>query len=44
VQFKGCPADYPVVFCVTYNQDHSDAQNWGVVALFWDWMSNKLAD
>jgi poly(3-hydroxybutyrate) depolymerase len=44
VQFNGCPADYPVVFCVTYGQDHSDDQNWGVVPLFWDWMNNKLAD
>jgi poly(3-hydroxybutyrate) depolymerase len=44
VQFNGCPADYPVVFCVTYNQDHSDATSWGVIPLFWDWMSNKLAD
>jgi formylglycine-generating enzyme required for sulfatase activity/poly(3-hydroxybutyrate) depolymerase len=39
VSFNGCPADYPVVFCITYNQDHSDDQNWGVVPLFWDWMS-----
>jgi poly(3-hydroxybutyrate) depolymerase len=44
VTFNGCPADYPVVFCVTYAQDHSNDQNWGVVPLFWDWMSNKLAD
>jgi poly(3-hydroxybutyrate) depolymerase len=44
VTFNGCPADYPVVFCVTYNQDHSDAQNWGVVSVFWDYMSNTLKD
>jgi poly(3-hydroxybutyrate) depolymerase len=44
VTFNGCPADYPVVFCVTQNQDHSDDSNWGVVTLFWDWMNNKLAD
>jgi len=44
VTFNGCPAEYPVVFCVTYAQDHSDDQNWGVVPLFWDWMNNKLAD
>jgi poly(3-hydroxybutyrate) depolymerase len=43
VQFNGCPADYPVVFCVTHNQDHSDDSKWSV-PLFWDWMSNKLAD
>jgi len=41
VQFNGCPADYPVVFCVTYGQDHSDDQNWGVVTLFWDFV-NRL--
>jgi poly(3-hydroxybutyrate) depolymerase len=39
VQFNGCPAAYPVVFCVTQNQDHSDGQNWGVTTLFWDFMS-----
>jgi hypothetical protein len=38
VQFNGCPADYPVVFCVTYNQTKTDDQNWGVVPLFWDFM------
>ncbi len=42
VSFNGCPADYPVVFCLTYNQDHSDDQNWGVVPLFWDFM-NRLS-
>jgi poly(3-hydroxybutyrate) depolymerase len=41
VQFNGCPAAYPVVFCVTYNQDHSDDANWGVVPLAWDFM-NRL--
>jgi len=41
-QFNGCPDDYPVVFCVTYNQGHSDGQSWGVVPLFWDWMANRL--
>ncbi len=39
VSFNGCPAHYPVVFCVTYNQNHSDDQNWGVVPLFWSFMS-----
>jgi hypothetical protein len=39
VQFNGCPAAYPVVFCVTQNQDHSDDQNWGVVTLFWDFIN-----
>jgi hypothetical protein len=41
-QFDGCPEDYPVVFCVTYNQGHFDGQSWGVVPLFWDWMANRL--
>ena len=38
VQFNGCPADYPVVFCVTYGQAQTDDQNWGIVQLFWDFM------
>jgi hypothetical protein len=38
VQFNGCPVEYPVVFCVTYDQDHSDDQNWGVVKWFWDFI------
>jgi hypothetical protein len=38
VQFNGCPADYPVVFCVTYDQGHGDDQSWGVVQLFWDFI------
>ncbi len=42
VQFNGCPTDYPVVFCVTYNQGHGDGQSWGTPKLFWDWMTNKL--
>jgi|SRR5580658_4278205 hypothetical protein len=41
-QFNGCPDDDPVVFCVTYNEGHSDGQSWGVVPLFWDWMANRL--
>jgi hypothetical protein len=41
-QFNGCPADYPVVFCVTQNQFHFYGHNWGVVPLFWDWMANRL--
>jgi hypothetical protein len=44
VQFNGCPADYPVVFCVTYGTGPGDSQSWGVVPLLWDWMSNRLAD
>jgi hypothetical protein len=44
VQFNGCPADYPVVFCTTTNQAASDQQGWGVVPLAWDWMYNKLSD
>lgn len=39
VQLNGCPVDYPVVFCVTYNQDGSDNQSWGIVPLFWDFMT-----
>lgn len=42
VQFNGCPTDYPVVFCLTYGQIQNDGQNWGIVLLLWDWMSNKL--
>ena len=38
VQFDGCPADYPVVFCLTYDQRHNDASSWGV-PLFWDFMT-----
>jgi sugar lactone lactonase YvrE len=38
-QFKGCPADYPVVFCVTQNQSGSDGAIWGATALFWDFMN-----
>jgi len=41
-QFNGCPDDYPVVFCVTYNEGHFDGTSWGVVPLFWDWMANRL--
>ena len=39
VQFNGCPTDYPVVFCVTYDQHHGDDQSWGVVQLFWDFVA-----
>jgi len=42
VQFNGCPAEYPVVFCTTYNQDHSDDQNWGGMTLFRDFISHAL--
>jgi hypothetical protein len=41
-QFNGCPSDYPVVFCTTYSEGHLDGQSWGVPALFWDWMANRL--
>jgi hypothetical protein len=40
VQFNGCPAEYPVVFCVTYNQGASAGENWGA-PLLWDFM-NRL--
>lgn len=43
-QFTGCPADYPVVFCTTYDQGPSDDQNWGVVPLLWDFMNDRLAN
>jgi hypothetical protein len=46
VQFNGCPADYPVVFC-TYTDvtnRHGDTQSWGGPALYWDWMRNQLAN
>ncbi len=38
VQFNGCPAEYPVVFCVTTNQAHDNGQDWGVETLFWDFI------
>ncbi len=38
VQFNGCPAQYPVVFCVTTNQNSNDGTAWGVPALFWDFI------
>ncbi len=41
VQFNGCPAEYPVVFCVTHNQAMGNGQNWGVVNLFWDFMNRQ---
>jgi hypothetical protein len=41
VQFRGCPAEYPVVFCTTnYTPNHAaDGQAFGVVKLFWDFIS-----
>src|SRR5208283_2837620 len=36
VSFRGCPSDYPVVFCLTTNQGDGDGQAWGVVPLAWD--------
>jgi poly(3-hydroxybutyrate) depolymerase len=45
VSFNGCPSDYPVVFCVLQGTQHGDSQtSWGITKLFWDFMSNKLAD
>jgi hypothetical protein len=46
VQFNGCPAAYPVVFCLTNSAvtNQTDDQGLGVVPLFWDWMTNKLAN
>ncbi len=41
-QFNGCPAEYPVVFCVTANQSNNDGRSWGVVKLFWDF-TNRLS-
>jgi poly(3-hydroxybutyrate) depolymerase len=42
-QFNGCPTDYPVVFCTTVNQPHSQNDtNWGVDKMFWDWFVNRL--
>jgi hypothetical protein len=41
VQFNGCPANYPVVFCLTPNQNQSDGRSWGIVNLFWDWMNGR---
>jgi len=42
VQFAGCPAQYPVVFCTTYNQSDGDDQSWGVVTLFWNFINGSL--
>jgi hypothetical protein len=43
VQFNGCPADYPVVFCLTMNQTvHGVPQDWGYEKSFWDFM-NRLS-
>jgi hypothetical protein len=42
VTFNGCPADYPVVFCTTFTQGNNDGQQWGIVPLWWDWMSSRL--
>jgi len=39
VKFIGCPAEYPVAFCVTYNQGPGNDQNWGVDTMFWDFIS-----
>jgi hypothetical protein len=45
VSFNGCPADYPVVFCVLHGTQSDDVQtSWGITKLFWDFMSNRLAD
>jgi hypothetical protein len=38
-QFVGCPAEYPVIFCVTYNQNSGNDMNWGVTTLFWDFIN-----
>jgi hypothetical protein len=42
-QFKGCPADYPVVFCTTHlpasANKHGDQREWAIPA-FWDFMNN----
>jgi poly(3-hydroxybutyrate) depolymerase len=43
VTFNGCPAKYPVVFCVVHGTEHTDDSSYAA-PLFWDWMSNKLAD
>ncbi len=39
VSFNGCPTEYPIVFCTTYNNDASDGQDWGTPLLFWDFIS-----
>jgi hypothetical protein len=38
VRFNGCPAQYPVIFCVTDNQGHDDGQAWGVPEMSWDFI------
>jgi hypothetical protein len=41
VEFSGCPAEHPVVFCTTNYapSHHADGQQFGVVKLFWDFIS-----
>ncbi len=41
VTFNGCPAAYPVVFCVVRYTAHGDDSTYAA-PLIWDWMSNRL--
>jgi hypothetical protein len=39
VQFNGCPANYPVVFCtVSTDSRGGPGTEWGITKLFWDFM------
>jgi poly(3-hydroxybutyrate) depolymerase len=42
VEFNGCPPEYPVVFCTTnyMPNHHADGEEFGVVHLFWDFMTS----
>jgi poly(3-hydroxybutyrate) depolymerase len=47
VQFNGCPADYPVVFCTTNLPNSANlhgSQDAFAVPTYWDFMHNKLAN
>lgn len=39
VRYTGCPAEYPVVWCVTENVQHQDSNDSFVVPTFWTFMS-----
>jgi hypothetical protein len=38
VQFNGCPAEYPVVFCSTLTEGAGDGTSWGATTLLWDFI------
>jgi poly(3-hydroxybutyrate) depolymerase len=40
VQWSGCPAAFPVVFCTTTGQGHLDQQQWAIAA-FWNFIAHQ---